>query len=487
MFVTSASTASAASVESSVVSIPIANTQPKSGGFWQIVRNVAPPWNSKYGSCSLPGSRFGVFFGGAAATNDAWLCDARPPAQSSGASPLWTKLSIVGDVEAPAPRLFPLMTGLGPDAFILAGGAGLSAPWTSFTDAYVGRIDAVAATISWETITATGASAGTEFAYEHSDHAPLATTSAFMRSVEGVLISVTPSKASALAHVRGIENPGEQKNTLVVTVYTEAPGGGVGAQYHLVKYAPAPFAGEWPSSDLQSVRLVPLLDGFAFGYVVPRTKEYAEITGASTWILWVSCAGLETGTPAIRYKWTNIGGFRNAPTLRSGAAIFHSRANTPNGAMVGLYGGSAIWTPRANAAEVGVLPTVSDQGRSLLPLNVGLFTKNSDGSFSFIWQNPYVRQTPPVASDQPMWDGDVVPAEAPAFQLANIDTMTVGFVHYGGFWRSPTTNATTITVVSVPRAALIESVSLVGGDTQPAVRFFVTGEAFALPNVARIS
>lgn len=473
------------------VVIPRASTQPRMECFWQIVRSVAPPWNSKYGSCILPETNLSVFFGGSSGNSDVWVCNAQLPSQGSPA-PLWTKLSLPegggsGDGPSPAPRLFPLMVGISSTKFIVAGGAQLTLPWSTYTDAFVGSIDFEDNTISWSAVVSHNPSiSGAAFTYEHADHSPISTNSLFMRSLEGVLVSAMPTKASAFEQVHQVANPGAQKNTLVVTVYRyDAATEFVTADYHIVKSPHAPFGGAWPSSDLQSIRLVPLLDGFAFGYVVPRAKQYADISGAASWILSLSCADAGSGSPPIRYTWTNVGGFRNAPTLRSGAALFHSSAGTPSGAVVAIYGGSAIWTPRANAAHPGTLSSLNDQGRSLLPLNVGLFMRNPDGAFSFLWQNPYMRLTPPVASDQPLWDGEVTPAEARAFFLTNVNAITIGFVHYGGFWRSPTNNATTITVLTVPRTPLLSGVSDVGG-TQPAIRFFANGEAFGLPNVARI-
>lgn len=491
MFVTAP--ISASPIPNVGVYTPLAYTQPRVNNFWQIVRGIAPPWNTKYGSCVLPGSTQSVFFGGSIGSSDVWLCDPRPPpgrnSDNTAVVPLWTKIELdASGSSAPAPRLFPLMVGLSPTSFIVAGGAGLTAPWTTFTDAFVGILDLQWGTVKWQPVLNAPVFPGDgEFTYGHSDHAPLATTGTFMRTIEGVLVSVMPVMADAFSHVHDITTPSAQKNALVVTVYSGDPeNGGVRAQYQVVRYAAAPFSGAWPSSHMQSVRLVPLVNGFAFGYVVPRSRDASDVTGAATWILWLSCSGLETGTPSIRYTWTNLGVFKNSPTLRSGAAVFHTRANTPNGAIVAIYGGTALWTPRSKAAGSGVLPAVNDQGRALLPLSVGIFTKNHDGTFSFIWQNPYNRQTPPVASDQPFWDGDVIPSEAPAFLSTNVDTLTVGFVHYGGFWRSPTTNATTITVVSVPRLAVTEGLKNIHSSTQPIIRFSKTGEAFALPNFARI-
>jgi len=452
--------------------------RPPAGAFWQIVRPVAPPWNTRYGSCALPETDLSVFFGGSAGGTDAWLCDSG--AVGATAAPFWTLLGATG-AAVPAPRLYPLMAGLTPTTFVVLSGTALAEPWPTFTDAFVGKIHPEAGSVSWTRVVNSEAAPGgaPPFSYASASHAPTATLGAFMRSEEGVLVAVMPVSAPPPPGVGAHDTalpPSAQNRALVVTAFdadahiAAGGAGAVSARYELAR-APLGAAGGWPVTDLQSVRLAPLVDGFAVGCVVPLSSQTHTAVSASTWLLRLSCApaAARQSEPAIAYSWRNLGASPSAPALRSGMALFHSRAQTPASAVVAVYGGSAIWR------------TSSASDSAPLPLHVGLFSLSSDrASFSFVWQNAYARANPPLASDPPSWDGQVAPAEARAFAQTFADAVTLGFVHYGGFWRSPESNATTITVLTVPRAAL-ESVP----HAAAAVRIDAQGVSYVVPNVAK--
>lgn len=467
---------------------------PLTNCFWQIIWNTpsvpgsaSPPWNAKYGSCMLPqspenlveGKSRCAFFGGSAGHSDLWVATVA----INGVQ--WARIDLFSGSEGPSPRLYPLMRALSPTRLLLVGGVELETPWAAKTDAFTGQIDFESATVRWSRVALRGASEN--FAYASPEHAPLATTSVFMRSLEGALIIAMPLRTPLLSAVRGITEPGAQRHALVVTLFDDslaAETGVVAASTHVSEYSSAaPFSEtSWPVTEMQGLRLAEMADGFAFGMAVPRSRESASVISPSCWILRISVprALSETQTPSISYSWASMSGAPYAPALRTGAAIFSAQTNEAAG-LVCVCGGAAIWESPGQLAV---------WKRAPLPLHTAsLATTRSSSAARFMWQRPLVRQTPPFGDTNtaPPWDADVAPAEVISMRRIEGGNQTFAFLHFGGSWRDAETNATILTMLTVPLAAIAAPETMYNSFLIQAGESGDQQTARAIPNVAGIS
>lgn len=439
----------------------------KALGFFRrdvMIKNV-PPWNTKYGSCTLPGTPTRiVFFGGMAGLSgqtDAYMCEITSSipgkfGRETTAGFNWVQLTtkhqsttagttdplLENQLPPPKPRIFPLMAALSPTRFLVFGGASLVSPYSTFTDAYMCTISFPSLSTEppyaiWSRLKMP--SLNSEFVYTNPDHAPLSTTSAFLRTLDDEIIIVTPLSHSAAP--TGKTDP--RRQSIVVTRIQpgdfEATDFEPSVSYGI--YDVVAEAGKWPCNALQSVRLAALSAGYAVGIVVPCSKDSAKSIEPNTWLLSVTkdtiasdpsmrfTNGVADPTlPPFKFQWTLLPSSPNTPLLRSGMLLFSTGARLEpksKSAVIAVYGGSNVWG-------------VETVGSTTVPLHVAKFSKV--GGITFEWlpskeihKNSVSRPFLTLVPDADMPASEITQPAPTAATASSVQQYQ--FLYHGGFQR----------------------------------------------------